>query len=134
MNYYTSNQCDMLFPPSDSTTQLCAGIYGQSIGACYGDSGGHFTFFNLRQLMIKKLKQIYLLYIGPINSYIGSNWYVTGIASWVYICGEGAVYTRASYYLDWIKSVIFFTIFSRRSFKGGMRKQYILRKRGIIFF
>jgi secreted trypsin-like serine protease len=64
---------------------ICVYDPAGNAGACNGDSG------------------------GPMNCPYGGGYYVSGITSWVVSSGTGAclpsypsVYTRTSYYLDWI--------------------------------
>jgi secreted trypsin-like serine protease len=66
---------------TDST--VCAGEYSVNSGACQGDSGGPFV----------------------VKSDDGK-WAIVGLTSWGRDCGYGTIYTRVSYYLDWIKQQI----------------------------
>ncbi|UJR17996.1 hypothetical protein I4U23_004897 [Adineta vaga] len=70
----------------DPFSQLCADLYQGGKGACYGDSG------------------------GPIFQWIGDRWEQIGIVSYGEMgCatkGYPTVYTRISYFIDWIQSII----------------------------
>lgn len=68
----------------DSDSQLCAGKYSilsTNPGACQGDSGG--------PLVVKRSD---------------GKWYLVGLISWGFDCGYGTVFTRVSYFIDWIKN------------------------------
>ena len=72
----------------DPYSQLCISNNGNEEGVCNGDSGGPintlWTDSNKRNL----------------------NWYVVGLTSYGYKCGRGAVFTKTSYFYNWIKNVI----------------------------
>jgi len=67
---------DMLNP----LTQVCAGEESQGKDTCQGDSGG--------PLVVKE----------------NGLWYLFGLTSWGYGCGDGGVYTRVSAFRSWIES------------------------------
>lgn len=64
----------------NATNFLC----GRNIskGPCFGDSG------------------------GPLVVKSKNRWVLAGITSWAVQCGDGAVYTRITNYIDWIKDSI----------------------------
>ena len=64
----------------DPATQVCAGIEGANKDTCQGDSGGP---------LVVKHKDDGL-------------WYLVGLTSWGYGCGDGGVYTRCSAFRDWV--------------------------------
>jgi secreted trypsin-like serine protease len=70
---------NMLDPP----TQVCAGVSGGNKDTCQGDSGG--------PLVVK---------------HADGFWYIMGLTSWGYGCGDGGVYTRTSAYRSWVESKI----------------------------
>ncbi|XP_051519860.1 coagulation factor XI-like [Myxocyprinus asiaticus] len=83
-----SDSCKVMLPVEGSRpqkilkTNLCAGYPQGGIDTCQGDSG------------------------GPLVCEVDNTWYLTGITSWGLGCAEAnkpGVYTRVSYYLDWIK-------------------------------
>lgn len=65
----------------DPSKQVCAGELGLNNGACQGDSGGPFV----RQMDDGK-------------------WYVIGLISWGYDCGQGTVFTKVTNFLPWINA------------------------------
>jgi len=64
----------------DPKTQVCAGISGANLDTCQGDSGG--------PLVVKHDDD--------------NKWYLIGLTSWGYGCGDGGVYTRCSAFRDWM--------------------------------
>ena len=67
----------------DTERTVCAGEYTVYMGACQGDSGGPFV----------------------VQSSGDGKWYLVGLTSWGQDgCGFGTVFTRVSYYLDWISA------------------------------
>ncbi|CAF0860061.1 unnamed protein product [Brachionus calyciflorus] len=64
----------------NTAVQICAGETGVNAGACQGDSGGPFVL--------------------PYNG----KWYLAGLVSWGYGCGDGTVFARFNYFLDWVKA------------------------------
>lgn len=63
---------------------LCAGVVGQKMDACEGDSG------------------------GPMVTLYGDTWFLVGLVSWGEGCGhldKLGVYTKVSNYIDWIDKV-----------------------------
>lgn len=71
----------------NTASTICAGVYSGNSGACQGDSGGPFV----------------------VKGDDGK-WIVVGLTSWGPSqnnqCGFGTVFTRVSYYLDWIDQQI----------------------------
>lgn len=68
-----------------SDNVLCAGILGQSMDACEGDSG------------------------GPMVTLYRDTWFLIGLVSWGEGCGRVdklGIYTKVSKYNEWINSVI----------------------------
>jgi len=64
----------------DPATQVCAGVAGANLDTCQGDSGG--------PLVVK---------------HDDNNWYLVGLTSWGYGCGDGGVYTRVGAFRDWME-------------------------------
>lgn len=81
----TNAKCEERFDGTSNLiepkTQLCAGEEGGDKDTCQGDSGG--------PLVVKKAD---------------GNWYLAGLTSWGYGCGDGGVYTRASAFRAWVES------------------------------
>jgi secreted trypsin-like serine protease len=65
----------------DPATQVCAGITGENKDTCQGDSGG--------PLVVK---------------HSDNKWFLIGLTSWGYGCGDGGVYARTSAYRPWVES------------------------------
>jgi trypsin len=65
----------------DPNTQVCAGVSGANKDTCQGDSGG--------PLVVKQA-----------DGY----WYLIGLTSWGYGCGDGGVYTRVAAYRTWMQT------------------------------
>ncbi|CAF2412457.1 unnamed protein product [Rotaria sp. Silwood2] len=61
------------------TTQVCAGYDGENKDTCQGDSGGPL-----------------------VVQHANGRWYIIGLTSWGYGCGDGGVYTRTSAFRDWV--------------------------------
>ncbi|CAF4278482.1 unnamed protein product, partial [Rotaria sp. Silwood2] len=70
---------------SDSKLQFCAGIITGGKDTCQGDGG------------------------GPLMAFVDNVWQIYGITSYGYGCalpGSPGVYTRVSFYIEWIKSIM----------------------------
>jgi len=67
---------NMLIP----ATQICAGVSGENKDTCQGDSGGPL-----------------------VAKHADNHWYLIGLTSWGYGCGDGGVYTRTSAFRDWVE-------------------------------
>ncbi|CAF1027002.1 unnamed protein product [Rotaria sordida] len=79
----TYSGCQYLI--SDSKLQFCAGVRTGSKDTCYGDSG------------------------GPLMAFVNNIWQLYGITSYGYECAlpdYPGVYTRVSYYIKWMKSIM----------------------------
>jgi secreted trypsin-like serine protease len=63
----------------DPVYQVCAGVSGANKDTCQGDSG------------------------GPLIVERNDRWYLLGITSWGYGCGDGGVYARPSAYRPWVE-------------------------------
>ena len=113
MSYINDITCASYFGTDNS--QLCAS--GPS-DVCNGDSGGDFIRIIYFLRLIYKILNIHKTFQGPINSYINSNWFVTGLTSWGYNCGSGSVFTRASFYKDWMITVNFKQLILVMNFKS----------------
>ncbi|XP_013882409.1 vitamin K-dependent protein C [Austrofundulus limnaeus] len=73
-----------MFPHQLSDNVLCAGILGQSVDACEGDSG------------------------GPMVTLYRDTWFLIGLVSWGEGCGlkdKLGIYTKVSNYNQWINQV-----------------------------
>jgi secreted trypsin-like serine protease len=68
--------------PLTPTTQICAGEEGEGKDTCQGDSGGPLV----------------------VQNRVDGFWYLVGITSWGYGCGDGGVYTRPYGFRDWVLS------------------------------
>jgi secreted trypsin-like serine protease len=76
-----NSRCKQIYGSAfDSNSQICGGEANANAGACQGDSGGP---------MVQQ---------GP-----NGLWYLQGLVSWGYGCGGGTVFTRVSYFFDWIR-------------------------------
>jgi len=85
MLHLTHDRCKQRFGASvDTALQMCGGEIGGNIDTCQGDSGGPYIFYSSRN----------------------SRWYLIGITSWGYGCGDGGVYTRTSGYYNWVVSTV----------------------------
>ena len=85
MNMFTDRFCRSKYGSRfNSLVMICGGESSANSGPCQGDSGGP------------------LVYNNPNDGL----WYVFGIVSWGIGCGQGAVYTRVSNYIDWINQKI----------------------------
>ncbi|XP_032420423.1 vitamin K-dependent protein C [Xiphophorus hellerii] len=73
-----------MFPHEITNNVLCAGILGQKIDACEGDSG------------------------GPMVTLYRGTWFLVGLVSWGERCGmvdKLGIYTKVSNYNEWITQV-----------------------------
>lgn len=78
------NSCTRQMIHNISDNFLCAGILGQKMDACEGDSG------------------------GPMVTLYRDTWFLVGLVSWGEGCGKEdklGVYTKVSNYNDWINRV-----------------------------
>ncbi|CAF0990163.1 unnamed protein product [Brachionus calyciflorus] len=78
MPILSDSKCKEKFEIVNTTLSICSGETGKNKDTCQGDSG------------------------GPLVVYANKRWELAGITSWGYGCGDGGVYTRTSYYYDWI--------------------------------
>jgi enterokinase len=83
MPFLTDARCVQKYPAVDVTNAVCAGETGENKDTCQGDSGGPLVVQN------------------P-----DGKWYLGGLTSWGYGCGDGGVYTRTSLYYNWIGQTI----------------------------
>ena len=81
--WLTDARCAQKYPTVDVSNAICAGETGGNKDTCQGDSGGPLVVQN------------------P-----DGKWYLGGITSWGYGCGDGGVYTRTSLYNPWIKLMV----------------------------
>uniref|UniRef100_A0A3Q2Q5Z6 Vitamin K-dependent protein C n=1 Tax=Fundulus heteroclitus TaxID=8078 RepID=A0A3Q2Q5Z6_FUNHE len=75
---------ELMLPHELSNNVLCAGILGQSVDACEGDSG------------------------GPMVTLYRNTWFLVGLVSWGEGCGRKdklGIYTKVSNYNEWIGQV-----------------------------
>lgn len=84
MPFLTDQRCKQKFPSIDSNLSLCAGETGENKDTCQADAGGALV----------------------VQHETDKRWYIAGITSWGYGCGDGGVYTRTSTYLDWIRDTL----------------------------
>ena len=70
--------------PINTLTQVCAGIAGNNKDTCQGDSGGPLVARNSND----------------------GRWYLVGITSFGFGCGDNGVYTRASGFQNWITTTL----------------------------
>ena len=85
MNMFTDEICQSKYGfMFNRIWNICGGDSSINSGACQGDSGGP------------------LVYKNPSDD----RWYVVGIVSWGYGCGQGTVFARVSNYISWIKNKI----------------------------
>ncbi|XP_026731239.1 venom protease-like isoform X2 [Trichoplusia ni] len=90
---YNDSECASMYKPHrllehgyDRKTQMCYGVYNAAVDTCEGDSGG--------PLQIHRFKCLYT---------------VIGITSYGKDCGipgSAGMYTRVSYYVPWIESIV----------------------------
>ncbi|CAF0872210.1 unnamed protein product [Adineta steineri] len=95
---------------NNATVQLCAGVQGGGKDTCQGDSGGPLMMFSNRQWNL-----------------IGITSYGTGCA----LPDYPGVYTRVSYYVDWISC---FLTKNTSCIKNTVFKQYIFSSSGLRIF
>lgn len=79
-----SDLCRRQMSHNITGNMLCAGIIGQKLDACEGDSG------------------------GPMVTLYKDTWFLVGLVSWGEGCGDLdklGVYTKVSNYIDWINKV-----------------------------
>jgi secreted trypsin-like serine protease len=81
MPHLTDARCTQRFN-TDPNTQMCGGEVGFGLDTCQGDSGGPYVFKSARD----------------------GNYYLVGLTSWGYGCGDGGVYTKTAGYFNWINS------------------------------
>lgn len=85
--YLTDSRCKQKYSSVNSAVAICAGDNHEYADTCQGDSGGP------------------LVNLHPSNApVLAGKWVLTGITSWGYGCGSGGVYTRVSYYKNWIQN------------------------------
>jgi trypsin len=81
MPILTDDACKKKFGTNlDPKTQICAGVTGENKDTCQGDSGG--------PLVVR---------------HDNKNWYLVGLTSWGYGCGDGGVYTRQTAFRTWME-------------------------------
>jgi len=81
MLHLTNNRCSQRFGTRVNTTlQMCGGEVGEGIDTCQGDSGGPLV----------------------CEDTTTNTWYLVGITSWGFGCGDGGVYTKCQGYETWI--------------------------------
>lgn len=78
MPLLNDTECQEKFKIVNTTVAICSGQEGENKDTCQGDSG------------------------GPLVVFEEDRWQIVGITSWGFGCGDGGVYTRVGYYLDWI--------------------------------
>lgn len=79
-----SDACRRQMTHNVTANMLCAGVVGQRMDACEGDSG------------------------GPMVTLYRHTWFLLGLVSWGEGCGDLdklGIYTKVSNYLDWINQV-----------------------------
>jgi len=85
MPVLTDARCEQRFDGTNDMinplTQVCAGEDGFNKDTCQGDSGG--------PLVVKKAN---------------GDWFLIGLTSWGYGCGNGGIYTRLSAFRAWVLS------------------------------
>jgi secreted trypsin-like serine protease len=85
MLHLTDARCKQRFGTSvDTNLQMCGGDVGGNLDTCQGDSGGPYVFQSVQN----------------------GAWYLVGITSWGYGCGDGGVYTKTAGYYNWIVSTM----------------------------
>lgn len=82
MNVLSDARCKQKYSTSNSQIEVCAGD-NEGKDTCQGDSGG--------PLVVK---------------HDDKRWYLSGITSWGYGCGDGGVYARTSAFYDWVEDNI----------------------------
>jgi len=81
MIHLTNQRCATRFGTRVNTTlQMCGGEVGEGIDTCQGDSGGPYVCEDIAT----------------------NTWYLVGITSWGFGCGDGGVYTKCQGYHQWI--------------------------------
>ncbi|CAF3910282.1 unnamed protein product [Rotaria sp. Silwood1] len=81
MPVLTDDECKAKYETDmiDPARQVCAGRHGEGKDTCQGDSGGPL-----------------------VVQHPNGRWYLIGLTSWGFGCGNGGVYTRTSYFRDWV--------------------------------
>jgi secreted trypsin-like serine protease len=98
MPYLSDFKCKQKFGSAfDISTMVCAGEIGEGKDTCQGDSGGPLV-----------VQHIPSDPSSDVFSQPAQRWYQVGITSWNWRngCGDGGVYTRTSYYYNWMKLVL----------------------------
>jgi len=84
----TDSACTTYYQPYgiafNALTQVCAGNRGNNKDTCQGDSGGPLVARNSND----------------------GRWYLVGITSFGFGCGDNGVYTRASGFQNWITTTL----------------------------
>jgi secreted trypsin-like serine protease len=83
MPVLSDTRCKAKYSGVDLSTALCAGDTGANADTCQGDSGG--------PLVVRDSD---------------NKWYVVGITSYGYGCGDGGVYTKTAAFYSWIQNTI----------------------------
>lgn len=95
-------RCKQKYSNVETTNAICAGDYNLNKDTCQGDSGG--------PLVVEHHEHDHDHDHDHDDDHDHDHdhiaYYLVGITSWGYGCGDGGVYTRTSAYLNWISQTI----------------------------
>lgn len=101
MPFLSDQRCKAKYPRAYTDVMVCAGDVGTYADTCQGDSGGPLVVKHIDSDASSDIHDDADNMAQP-----GNRWYLTGITSWGYGCGEGGVYSRTSAFYAWIKNTI----------------------------
>ena len=104
MPWLNDQRCKEKYPTANVTVAVCAGETGGNLDTCQVEKN---SILNQDSIIWS-----YILFKGDsggplvVKSTEDGRYYAGGITSWGYGCNDGGVYTRTSFYYDWISEVI----------------------------
>jgi len=102
MPFLSDERCIQKYPRAYKDVMVCAGETGNNADTCQGDSGGPLVVRHLPTDPYNNDQNDDGNYAQPS----GERWYLAGLTSWGYGCGDGGVYTRTSAFYSWIKQIL----------------------------
>ncbi|CAF0934190.1 unnamed protein product [Brachionus calyciflorus] len=95
----SDTKCKEKYQSVETTTAICAGDNGLNIDTCQGDSGGPLVVGYESDHEHKRDDE-------HDHDHDHDQFFLVGITSWGYGCGDGGVYTRTSAYKNWISEIV----------------------------